>query len=81
MLTTHRVLFLKDGKPPVPVPFTAVTDATVTRTGLNGDALTVVVLTGSHRFEDGAYGAGWKLLNTTSRTGACAAHLSSGTIQ
>ncbi|MEU9042099.1 MULTISPECIES: SHOCT domain-containing protein [unclassified Kitasatospora] len=52
VLTTHRLLFLKDGKPPVPVPLTAVTDATVTRTKLNGEVLTVVALTGSHRFED-----------------------------
>ncbi|WP_030059219.1 MULTISPECIES: SHOCT domain-containing protein [Streptomyces] len=52
VLTTHRLLFLKDGKPPVPVPLAAVTDATVTRTKLNGDVLTVVALTGSHRFED-----------------------------
>ncbi|MFE6051959.1 SHOCT domain-containing protein [Kitasatospora sp. NPDC056446] len=52
VLTTHRLLFLKDGKPPVPVPLTAVTDATVNRTKLNGDVLTIVALTGSHRFED-----------------------------
>ncbi|MEV7354542.1 SHOCT domain-containing protein [Kitasatospora sp. NPDC091276] len=52
VLTTHRLLFLKDGKPPVPVPLTAVTDAAVARTKLNGDVLTVVALTGSHRFED-----------------------------
>ncbi|MFI8457466.1 SHOCT domain-containing protein [Kitasatospora sp. NPDC085464] len=52
VLTTHRLLFLKDGKPPVPVPLTAVTDATVNRTKLNGEVLTVVALTGSHRFED-----------------------------
>ncbi|MEU9074850.1 SHOCT domain-containing protein [Kitasatospora sp. NPDC004745] len=52
VLTTHRLLFLKDGKPPVPVPLSAVTDATVARTKLNGDVLTVVALTGSHRFED-----------------------------
>ncbi|MFD8708381.1 SHOCT domain-containing protein [Kitasatospora sp. NPDC059648] len=52
VLTTHRLLFLKDGKPPVPVPLTAVTDATVTRTKFNGEVLTVVALTGSHRFED-----------------------------
>ncbi|MFD7829882.1 hypothetical protein, partial [Kitasatospora sp. NPDC059803] len=52
VLTTHRLLFLKDGKPPVPVPLTAVTDATVARTKLNGDVLTIVALTGSHRFED-----------------------------
>ncbi|MFF9646065.1 SHOCT domain-containing protein [Kitasatospora aureofaciens] len=52
VLTTHRLLFLKDGKPPVPVPLTAVTDATVTRTKFNGEVLTIVALTGSHRFED-----------------------------
>ncbi|MER8099804.1 SHOCT domain-containing protein [Kitasatospora sp. NPDC094016] len=52
VLTTHRLLFLKDGKPPVPVPLTAITDAVVARTKLNGDVLTVVALTGSHRFED-----------------------------
>ncbi|MQS12633.1 SHOCT domain-containing protein [Streptomyces kaniharaensis] len=52
VLTTHRLLFLKDGKPPVPVPLSAVTGATVARTKLNGDVLTVVALTGSHRFED-----------------------------
>ncbi|MFH8382781.1 SHOCT domain-containing protein [Kitasatospora sp. NPDC018058] len=52
VLTTHRMLFLKDGKPPVPVPLTAVTDVTVTRTKLTGDVLTVVALTGSHRFEE-----------------------------
>ncbi|WP_030393343.1 MULTISPECIES: SHOCT domain-containing protein [Kitasatospora] len=52
VLTTHRLLFLKDGKPPVPVPLPAVTDATVTRTRINGEVLLVVALTGSHRFED-----------------------------
>lgn len=52
VLTTHRLLFLKDGKPPVPVPLPAVTDATVTQTKLNGEVLTVVALTGAHRFED-----------------------------
>ncbi|WP_328956468.1 SHOCT domain-containing protein [Kitasatospora purpeofusca] len=52
VLTTHRLLFLKDGKPPVPVPLSAVTDATVTRTRINGEVLLVVALTGSHRFED-----------------------------
>ncbi|SOB83661.1 SHOCT domain-containing protein [Streptomyces sp. 1331.2] len=52
VLTTHRLLFLKDGKPPVPVPLAAVTDATVARSKLNGEILTVVALTGSHRFED-----------------------------
>ncbi|MBV2154385.1 SHOCT domain-containing protein [Kitasatospora sp. SUK 42] len=52
VLTTHRFLFLKDGKPPVPVPLTAVTDVTVTRTRFNGDVLVLVALTGSHRFED-----------------------------
>ncbi|WP_030232573.1 SHOCT domain-containing protein [Streptomyces sp. NRRL S-350] len=52
VLTTHRLLFLKDGKPPVPVPLTAVTDAAVARTKFNGDVLTIVALTGSHRFED-----------------------------
>ncbi|MEV7777927.1 SHOCT domain-containing protein [Kitasatospora sp. NPDC088351] len=52
VLTTHRLLFLKDGKPPVPVPLSAVTDATVTRTRFNGEVLLVVALTGSHRFED-----------------------------
>ncbi|MER7843102.1 SHOCT domain-containing protein [Kitasatospora sp. NPDC096077] len=52
VLTTHRLLFLKDGKPPVPVPLTAVTDATVARTKFNGEVLTVVALTGSHRFEE-----------------------------
>ncbi|MFD0272512.1 SHOCT domain-containing protein [Kitasatospora sp. NPDC127111] len=52
VLTTHRLLFLKDGKPPVPVPLSAVTDATVTKTRINGEVLLVVALTGSHRFED-----------------------------
>ncbi|MFI2607019.1 SHOCT domain-containing protein [Kitasatospora sp. NPDC018619] len=52
VLTTHRLLFLKDGKPPVPVPLDAVSDVTVTRTKLNGEVLLVVALTGSHRFEE-----------------------------
>ncbi|MER7750418.1 SHOCT domain-containing protein [Kitasatospora sp. NPDC097643] len=52
VLTTHRLLFLKDGKPPVPVPLSAVTDATVSRSRLNGEVLLIVALTGSHRFED-----------------------------
>ncbi|MFE7525735.1 SHOCT domain-containing protein [Kitasatospora sp. NPDC057542] len=52
VLTTHRLLFLKDGKPPVPVPLAAVTDVSVTRTKLNGEVLLVVALTGSHRYED-----------------------------
>ncbi|MER6397849.1 MULTISPECIES: SHOCT domain-containing protein [unclassified Kitasatospora] len=52
VLTTQRLLFLKDGKPPVPVPLSAVTDATVNRSRLNGEVLLVVALTGSHRFED-----------------------------
>ncbi|MCG6496514.1 SHOCT domain-containing protein [Kitasatospora sp. A2-31] len=52
VLTTHRLLFLKDGKPPVPVPLSAVTDATVTKSRINGEVLLVIALTGSHRFED-----------------------------
>ncbi|MGW4897992.1 SHOCT domain-containing protein [Kitasatospora sp. NPDC004240] len=52
VLTTHRLLFLKDGKPPVPVPLSAVTDATTTKSRINGEVLLVVALTGSHRFED-----------------------------
>ncbi len=52
VLTTHRLLFLKDGKPPVPVPLEGVTDVTVTRSRLNGEILQVVALTGAHRFED-----------------------------
>ncbi|MFI6845430.1 SHOCT domain-containing protein [Kitasatospora sp. NBC_00085] len=52
VLTTHRLLFLKDGKPPVPVPLSAVTDATVAKSRINGEVLLVVALTGSHRFED-----------------------------
>ncbi|MGW6914997.1 SHOCT domain-containing protein [Kitasatospora sp. NPDC054939] len=52
VLTTHRLLFLKDGKPPVPVPLAAVTDATVSRSRINGEVLLVVALSGSHRFED-----------------------------
>ncbi|MBD0671436.1 SHOCT domain-containing protein [Streptomyces sp. CBMA156] len=52
VLTTHRLLFLKDGKPPVPVPLAAVSDVSVTRTKLNGEVLLVVAMTGSHRFED-----------------------------
>ncbi|MFJ3791808.1 SHOCT domain-containing protein [Kitasatospora sp. NPDC090091] len=52
VLTTHRLLFLKDGKPPIPVPLSAVTDATVTKSRINGEVLLVVALTGSHRFED-----------------------------
>ncbi|GAA1392744.1 hypothetical protein GCM10009639_24850 [Kitasatospora putterlickiae] len=52
VLTTHRLLFLKDGKPPVPVALEAVTDATVTKTRINGEVLLVVALTGSHRYED-----------------------------
>ncbi|MEV4611816.1 SHOCT domain-containing protein [Kitasatospora sp. NPDC049258] len=52
VLTTHRLLFLKDGKPPLPVALAAVTDTTVTRTRLNGEVLRVVALTGSHRFEE-----------------------------
>ncbi|MFC9325390.1 SHOCT domain-containing protein [Kitasatospora sp. NPDC057015] len=52
VLTTHRLLFLKDGKPPLPVPLEAVTEVTVTRTRLNGEVLKVVALTGAHRFED-----------------------------
>ncbi|MEV6208368.1 SHOCT domain-containing protein [Kitasatospora sp. NPDC051914] len=52
VLTSHRLLFLKDGKPPVPVALTAVTDVTVTRSRINGEVLKVVALTGAHRFED-----------------------------
>ncbi|PBC79378.1 hypothetical protein BX265_4180 [Streptomyces sp. TLI_235] len=52
VLTSHRLLFLKDGKPPVPVALSAVTDVTVTRSRINGEILKVVALTGAHRFED-----------------------------
>ncbi|GAA0692160.1 hypothetical protein GCM10010193_53350 [Kitasatospora atroaurantiaca] len=52
VLTTRRLLFLKDGKPPLPVALDAVTDVTVTRTRLNGEVLKIVALTGAHRFED-----------------------------
>ncbi|MBD0694188.1 hypothetical protein [Streptomyces sp. CBMA123] len=49
VFATHRLLSLKDGKPPVPVPLTAVT---VARTEPDGDVLTIIALTGPHRFED-----------------------------
>ncbi|MFF1870088.1 SHOCT domain-containing protein [Kitasatospora herbaricolor] len=52
VLTTHRLLFLKDGKPPLPVPLEAVTEVRVNRTKFNGEVLQVVALTGAHRFED-----------------------------
>ncbi|KJK58723.1 SHOCT domain-containing protein [Saccharothrix sp. ST-888] len=52
VLTTHRLLFLKDGKPPLPVALEAVTDASVTKTRLNGEVLKVIALSGAHRFED-----------------------------
>ncbi|MEV8096317.1 hypothetical protein [Kitasatospora sp. NPDC085879] len=52
VLTGHRLLFLKDGKPPVPVALSAVTDVTVTRSRINGEILKVVALTGARRFED-----------------------------
>ncbi|GAA1160270.1 hypothetical protein F4556_004306 [Kitasatospora gansuensis] len=52
VLTTHRLVFLKDGKPPLPVPLEGVTDVTVTRSRLNGEILKVVALTGAHRFEE-----------------------------
>ncbi|WP_371497523.1 SHOCT domain-containing protein [Kitasatospora sp. NBC_00374] len=52
VLTTHRLLFLKDGKPPLPVALAAVTDVTVTKSRLNGEILRVVALTGAHRFEE-----------------------------
>ncbi|MEV7176232.1 SHOCT domain-containing protein [Kitasatospora sp. NPDC093679] len=52
VLTSHRLLFLKDGKPPLPVALGAVTDVTVVRTRINGEVLKVVALTGAHRFED-----------------------------
>ncbi len=52
VLTTHRLLYLKDGKPPLAVPLTAVTEVTVTRTKLNGEVLKVIALTGAQRFED-----------------------------
>ncbi|MEU2631629.1 hypothetical protein [Kitasatospora sp. NPDC007106] len=52
VLTGHRLLFLKDGKPPLPVALDAVTDVTVVRTRINGEVLKVVALTGAHRFED-----------------------------
>jgi hypothetical protein len=52
VLTTHRLLFLKDGKPPLPVPLEGVTDVTVTKSRLNGEILKVVAFTGAHRFEE-----------------------------
>ncbi|MCX5212447.1 SHOCT domain-containing protein [Kitasatospora sp. NBC_00240] len=52
VLTTHRLLFLKDGKPPLPVPLEAVTEVRVNRTTFNGEVLQVIALTGAHRFED-----------------------------
>ena len=52
VLTTHRLLYLKDGKPPLAVLLPAVTEVTVTRTRLNGEVLKVVALTGAQRFED-----------------------------
>ncbi|MFI6445501.1 SHOCT domain-containing protein [Kitasatospora sp. NPDC050543] len=52
VLTNQRLLFLKDGKPPIPVPLEAVTDVTVTRTRINGEVIKVVALTGAHRFDE-----------------------------
>ncbi|MFF3598813.1 hypothetical protein [Kitasatospora indigofera] len=50
--TTHRLLLLMDGAPPLPVPPEAVTEMRVDRTRLNGEVLQVVAPTGAHRFED-----------------------------
>ncbi|WP_354640989.1 SHOCT domain-containing protein [Kitasatospora camelliae] len=52
VLTTRRLLFLKDGKPPVPVALEAITDVTVSRSRINGEILRVVALTGAHRYEE-----------------------------
>lgn len=51
LVTTHRLLYLKEGRPGVPVPLTGITDVELKSTRLSGMVLKVVALSGAHRWE------------------------------
>ncbi|MFC1402177.1 MULTISPECIES: SHOCT domain-containing protein [Streptacidiphilus] len=51
LVTTHRLLYLKEGRPGVPVPLTGITHVELKSTRLSGMVLKVVALSGAHRWE------------------------------
>ncbi|AUG81296.1 hypothetical protein CFP65_6649 [Kitasatospora sp. MMS16-BH015] len=51
LLTSARLLYLKEGRPAVSVPLPGVVDAALSSTRLSGKVLKVTALTGAHRWE------------------------------
>ncbi|MFI6582732.1 hypothetical protein [Embleya sp. NPDC050493] len=52
VLTTHRLIYAKPGRPAVAVPLAGVTDVTATRSRLTGNVLKVVAVSGVYGWEN-----------------------------
>ncbi|MFF7251044.1 SHOCT domain-containing protein [Embleya sp. NPDC008237] len=52
VLTTHRLLYVKEGKAPQAVPLAGVTDVAVSSSRLTGRILKVTALTGAYGWEE-----------------------------
>ncbi|MFI6979150.1 SHOCT domain-containing protein [Embleya sp. NPDC050154] len=52
MLTTHRLIYAKEGRPTVAVPLAGITDITTTRSRLTGHVLKIVAVGGAYGWEN-----------------------------
>ncbi|MFI1386140.1 hypothetical protein [Embleya sp. NPDC020886] len=52
VLTTHRLVYAKEGRPPVAVSLAGITDITATRSRLTGNVLRVVAFSGAYGWEN-----------------------------
>ncbi|MEU6083734.1 SHOCT domain-containing protein [Streptomyces sp. NPDC047108] len=52
VLTTHRLLYVKEGRAPVPVPLPGITDVQVAKSRLTGQILKVTAVSGAHSWEN-----------------------------
>jgi hypothetical protein len=52
VLTTHRLVHVKEGRPPAAMPLAGITDVGVTRSRLSGTVLKVTFLSGAHSWEN-----------------------------
>ncbi|WP_160161773.1 SHOCT domain-containing protein [Embleya hyalina] len=51
-LTTHRLIYAKDGRPTTVVPLAGITDVRVTRSRLTGNVLRITGVGGAHSWEN-----------------------------
>ncbi|MGW9211847.1 SHOCT domain-containing protein [Embleya sp. NPDC055664] len=56
VLTTHRLMYVKEGKPGVAVPLSGVTDVALGTSRLSGNVVKVTAISGAHSWENVADG-------------------------